>query len=299
MTATGRPRALALQNSTEECYAQFWGKVRRVDAVVAIPLESRRVDAQAVESYDPVAPAFASVALQHRAYLDRIDELVIAGIPPGARSLLDVGAADGSRALRIAAARNLNDVVLLEPSAAMRASWPPEIRGWPIRAEELGSKSGQFDAIVCLWNVLGHIFPSSARIEVLRHCARLLAPEGLLFLDVSHRYNARHYGLPRTLGRMIGDRLSPSDERGDVTVRWNVNGRRYSTRGHVFTDAEFRRLASAAGLEIRKMIPVDYATGEIRPSRYSGHLLYIAARGPSRSAARSAERTSPISSGAS
>lgn len=249
------------------------------------------MDVQAVESYDPVASALPGVALGRRAYLDRIDELVIAGIPPGARSLLDIGAGDGSRALHIAAARNLNDVVLLEPSAVMRANWPPEIRGWPIRAEELGSKTGEFDAIVCLWNVLGHVFPSSARIEVLRHCARLLAPRGLLFLDVSHRYNARHYGLLPTLGRTIADHVSPSDERGDVTVRWNVNGRRYSTRGHVFTDPEFRRLASAAGLGVRKMISVDYATGAIRRSRFSGHLLYIAAR--------SAEHTSSISSGVS
>jgi 2-polyprenyl-3-methyl-5-hydroxy-6-metoxy-1,4-benzoquinol methylase len=260
-----------------------------------IPLESRQVDAQAVESYDPIAPAFAGVALARRAYLDRIDELVISGIPSGARSLLDVGAGDGSRALRIAGARKLSDVVLLEPSAAMRAHWRSDIRGWPIRAEELGSKTGQFDAIVCLWNVLGHIFPSSARIDVLRHCARLLAPEGRLFLDVSHRYNARHYGLLPTLTRMIGDRLFPSDDRGDVTVHWNVNSHAYATRGHVFADAEFRRMASAAGLEIRKVFSVDYATGEIRRSRFSGHLLYIA----SRRAARSAEHSSSISSGAS
>jgi SAM-dependent methyltransferase len=251
------------------------------------------VDAQAVESYDAIAPAFPQIALRHRAYLDRIDTLVIDAIPEGAQSLLDIGAGDGSRALRIAAARNLNDVVLLEPSAAMRANWPSEIRGWPIRAEQLGSKRGEFDAIVCLWNVLGHIFPSGARIDVLRHCARLLAPEGLLFLDVSHRYNARHYGLLPTLARMIGDRLFPRDERGDVTVRWNLNGHPYATRGHVFTDAEFRRLASVAGLEVRKVMAVDYATGEIRRSRFSGHLFYVA----SRSAARSAEHTSSISSG--
>lgn len=250
------------------------------------------MDAPAVETYDPIAPAFAEVALKRRAYLDRIDELVISAIPPGSRSLLDVGAGDGSRALRIAAACSLSDVVLLEPSAAMRAQWPPQTRGWPIRAEELGSKSATFDAIICLWNVLGHIFPASARGDVLRHCARLLAPQGLLFVDVSHRYNALHYGLLPTLARMLGDRLFPSSERGDVHVRWNVNGQPYVTRGHVFTDAEFRRIASQAGLNIRKVISVGYASGEIRRSRFSGHLLYIA----SRSAARSTERTSPISS---
>jgi 2-polyprenyl-3-methyl-5-hydroxy-6-metoxy-1,4-benzoquinol methylase len=231
-----------------------------------------------VEAYDRIAAVFSRLSDLRRAYCNRIDQLVIAEIPQGKHSLLDIGAGDGSRARRIAGAASLPEFVLLEPSAAMRSQWPAETRGWAIRAEELGGKNGQFDVIICLWNVLGHIFPASSRVEVLRQCARLLSPGGLLFIDVSHRYNALHYGVLPTLLRMLRDRILPNENNGDVAACWNVNGHNYATTGHVFTDAEFRRIASLAGLTIRTTLAVDYTTGEIRRSKFAGHLLYELAR---------------------
>jgi 2-polyprenyl-3-methyl-5-hydroxy-6-metoxy-1,4-benzoquinol methylase len=231
-----------------------------------------------VEAYDRIAPEFSRLSDPRRAYCNRIDQLVIAEIPQGKHSLLDIGAGDGSRSRHIAEAACLEDVALLEPSAAMRSQWPAGTRGWAIQAEELGGKNGQFDVITCLWNVLGHIFPASSRVEVLRQCARLLSPGGLLFIDVSHRYNALHYGVLPTLLRMLRDRILPNEKNGDVAALWNVNGHNYATNGHVFTDAEFRRIASLAGLTIRKTLAVDYTTGEIRRSKFAGHLLYVLAR---------------------
>ncbi len=235
-----------------------------------------------VAAYDRIAPEFSRLSQGRRAYLDRIDRLVVSGIPHGSRSLLDIGAADGSRAFQIAQAAGLQDVTLLEPSQEMRGQWPPEARGWAIRAEELCDRNGRFDAITCLWNVLGHIFPSGRRVEVLRQCARLLAPGGLLFIDVSHRHNALHYGLLPTLLRMVRDRILPDDTNGDVTACWNVNGQSYATKGHVFTDREFRRMCASAGLTIRKAFVVDYKTGEIRRSKLAGHLFYVLERTPAR-----------------
>jgi hypothetical protein len=99
-----------------------------------------------------------------------------------------------------------------------------------------------------------------------------------LFIDVSHRYNALHYGVVPTLLRMMRDRIFPDAKNGDVTAQWTVNGNNYATNGHVFTDTEFRRVSSSAGFKIRKTFVVDYATGEIRKSKYAGHLLYVLAR---------------------
>lgn len=231
-----------------------------------------------MQAYDRIAPEYSRLSRQRRAYLDRIDRLVISEIPNGRRSLLDIGAGDGSRSRQIANAVGLQDLVLLEPSASMRSKWPPNTRGWTIRAEELSSRNGSFDVITCLWNVLGHISPVENRVEVLRQCGRLLSPEGLLFIDVSHRYNMLHYGLLPTFLRMMRDHIFPDEKNGDVTACWNVNGCNYATRGHVFTDSGFRRISSSAGLTIRKVFPVDYTTGEIRHSNFAGHLLYVLAR---------------------
>ncbi len=231
-----------------------------------------------VTAYDRLAPIYARLADERRAYLDAVERLIVAEAPQGSRSLLDVGAGDGARAWRIARATGVQELVLLEPSAAMRSHCPAEATAWAMRAEDLHSRQGSFDVITCLWNVLGHLFPSAARVETLRQLARLAAPAGKIFIDVNHRYNARHYGTAATALRFLRDRVAPGDANGDVTVTWDIDGSPCATRGHVFTQAEFTRLARAAGLSIEKRFVIDYASGEIRRRSWEGNLLYVLGR---------------------
>lgn len=231
-----------------------------------------------VAAYDRVAPVYARLAEERGAYLDAVDRLLAAEMRPGC-SMLDVGAGDGARACRIARAAGVRDLVLLEPSAVMRSHCPAEATIWPMRAEELHGRDARFDLITCLWNVLGHIFPASARVEVLREFARLVAPGGKIFIDVNHRYNARHYGALATAVRFLRDRVSPGESNGDVTVTWNIDGTCCATSGHVFTDREFTSLARAAGLRIEKRFVVDYDTGELRRKSFEGNLAYVLSQG--------------------
>jgi 2-polyprenyl-3-methyl-5-hydroxy-6-metoxy-1,4-benzoquinol methylase len=229
-----------------------------------------------IAAYDHIGPVFASIAEKRRSYLDSVDRLVISGIPPGSRSMLDVGAGDGRRARCIAKARDIAELVLVEPSAAMH-SQDTQFRA--MRAEELHLLEPEFDVITCLWNVLGHIFPSGSRLEVLRHFASLMSPHGRIFIDVLHRYNVRHYGAIPTALRFLHDHLRWKDTNGDVVVAWaiqeDVDQVRCTTRGHVFTHREFRSLAQAAGLNIETRFVVDYATGERKAWSMAGHLLYV------------------------
>jgi 2-polyprenyl-3-methyl-5-hydroxy-6-metoxy-1,4-benzoquinol methylase len=220
-----------------------------------------------VAAYDRIAPSFARLSEERRAYLDAVERLVVSAIPTGSRSLLDIGAGDGVRALRIAQAAGLKEIVLLDPSAEMRKSWPAGVTAWALRAEDLHAQQGRCDAITCLWNVLGHIFPASARCEMLRQCARLLAPGGRIFIDVSNRYNARHYGWLPTAWRFLRGASR------DVVVTWKPEG--VSTVGHVFTGREFAGLCRAAGVTIEQRFVVDYATGAVRHWSFEGHLLYV------------------------
>jgi SAM-dependent methyltransferase len=231
-----------------------------------------------VAAYDRVAPVYALVAERRRAYLDAIERLIVTEVPAGSRSLLDAGAGDGVRAARIAAAAGLRDVVLLEPSAVMRSRCPAQATILAMRAEDLRGASGSFDVVTCLWNVLGHIAPASARLEALAQFRRLAPARGRIFIDVMHRYNARHYGAAATAARFLRDRFSADGANGDVAVHWDVEGRRVSTTGHVFTHPEFAGLARAAGLRLEKRFVVDYASGELRRWSWGGHLLYLLRR---------------------
>jgi SAM-dependent methyltransferase len=228
-----------------------------------------------VAAYDRLAPTYARLALHRAAYLNAVDRLILAAVPPGSRSMLDVGSGDGARAARIAEVAGLPDLTLLEPSERMRSYCPAHVTLWALRAEDLRSRQGSFDIVTCLWNVLGHIMPSDARLEALRQFARLVSPQGRIFIDVNHRYNARHYGIMATAMRFLRDRLSPEGSHGDVRVVWDVDGHPCATTGHVFTHAEFAGLAGAAGLSIERRFVIDYASGELRRRACEGNLLYV------------------------
>jgi SAM-dependent methyltransferase len=229
-----------------------------------------------VAAYDCIAPVYARLAAQRNAYIETVDRIVMSEIPAGSRSLLDVGAGDGARALRIGRAAGVREIILLEPSARMRSLCPADATVWAMRAEDLHQRQGaSFDVITCLWNVLGHIFPASARVEVLRQFARLASPAGKIFIDLNHRYNARHYGWAAAALRFLKDWASPNDTNGDVTVNWNTGGHRCSTAGHVFTGREVAALTRAAGLTIESRFVIDYASGQLRRRSFGGNLLYV------------------------
>ena len=225
-----------------------------------------------VAAYDRIAPVFAELARERKAFLDGVERLVISAIPVGSRSLLDLGTGDGSRARRIARSRDISELMLLEPAVAMQCG-ATDIR--TMRAEDLHAIETRFDVILCLWNVLGHIFPAAARRETLRQFARLLAPHGKAFIDVAHRYNARHYGVAPTAARFIHDLFAWAEDSGDVAVSWDTGGKRTTTTGHVFTHREFASLCRSAGLNIERKFVLDYATGQERRWDFEGHLLYV------------------------
>jgi len=241
-----------------------------------------------VAAYDQIGPVFARIAEKRRPYLDSIERLVISGIPPGSRSMLDVGAGDGARARRIARARDIAELILVEPSVTMQNNNASDAELRTMRAEELHLVNAGFDVVTCLWNVLGHIFPAAGRLEVLRQFARLVSPQGRIFVDLHHRYNARHHGAIPTALRMLHDHLRWNETNGDVVVTWDVEQVRCTTRGHVFTHREFRSLAQAAGLNVENRFVVDYATGDCRRWSIEGQLLYVLGR----TAPRSVQQTS-------
>lgn len=228
-----------------------------------------------VEAYDRIAPVYRHLADRRKAYLDAVDRLVISRIPPSAESLLDVGGGDGTRTWRIAMEAGIKRVVLVEPSAGMRKATSNEAEIWPIRAEHLSETDQKFDVVICLWNVLGHIPSTAARVRTVSNLSRLLAPTGRIFIDVNHRYNTAAYGWVRTAVRWAYDRIKPDYRHGDVVVSWDVDGVRCSTRGHVFTDQEFRSLAVSAQLVVEEKIVLDYQDGRRRRLAVEGNLFYV------------------------
>jgi SAM-dependent methyltransferase len=247
-----------------------------------------------VAAYNRLAQDYARLVDGREAYLRGVEKIIFSRIPRGRRSLLDVGAGDGARALRIAAEAGIGRVVLLEPSAEMVRGLAEHHEVWCVRAENLIAKpkghvgtaapgcpdtfkvitSERFDVVTCLWNVLGHV-PTQERHSALRAISNLLSPDGKFFLDVNHRYNLHAYGIFPTTARWIRDCFFPDERNGDVTARWKLGETTISTCGHVFTHLEIMRLADASGLELEERVVVGYEDGRVRRFSVMGNLLYI------------------------
>jgi 2-polyprenyl-3-methyl-5-hydroxy-6-metoxy-1,4-benzoquinol methylase len=230
--------------------------------------------------YDLLAPHYRRISEMRAAYLNAIDRLILSRTQPGARSMLDVGAGDGVRAMRLAKAHGISTVVLVEPSVAMaelcRASQATQVL--QVKAEEMPATAPSFDVVTCLWNVLGHIATPSLRLEALRRMRDGLVPRGQIFMDVNNRYNAPSYGWLRSFGRLAYDLLNPADENGDVEFVWRIAEQAISGRGHVFTPREMQQLIADAGLCIQRRYVIDYQTGKQRRFYFAGQLLYELAK---------------------
>jgi len=230
-----------------------------------------------VAAYDQLASRYAELSRRREPYLRAVEGCIQLRVPRGSRSMLDIGAGDGTRVLRIAGASAIKRVILLEPSAGMARLVSQKVEVWPIRVEELDSAaiSERFDVITCLWNVLGHVRREESRTRALANVARLLSPEGKFLIDVNHRYNVRAYGVAQTAARWIGDKIIDGETRGDVTASCRSGESTISTHGHVFIHEEVMRLARAAGLALDERIVIDYEHGRVRRWSILGNLLYI------------------------
>lgn len=226
-----------------------------------------------VAAYDALAPYYDVVRAARQQYLTAI-ESIIAREARGACSLLDVGSGNGVRALNIARSAGIENVVLLEPSAGMRAQCVEKAEYWCCEASQIPDTLLRFDLILCLWNTLGHLKDTSERLTVLARLKALLSRSGKIFVDVNHRYNARSYGRTKTLLRALRDIFSPSETNGDVTASWQAGDERICTHGHVFTHRELLRIFNDAGLRVNSRWVVDYESGVQRRSSFSGNLLY-------------------------
>ncbi len=229
------------------------------------------------DPYDALAPHYREYASKRDAYLSSVDAFVRQNMPARRESLLDVGSGDGLRAMALAAACGMGRVVLSDASAEMAARCRTlgAAAVWQVAAEALPDDGERFDVITCLWNVLGHLANSGARLSALGRMRNLLAPAGRLFLDVQNRHNAAAYGRWRVYGRMLLDAAKPDERRGDTRFDWKVGDKRVRGAGHLFTPAEIHGLIEAAGLRIVRRAAVNYATGRMSASALDGQLAFV------------------------
>ncbi len=248
------------------------------------PTRASQIDSIVRAHFDALAHDYDLKCQARETYLLAIDRMVVAELAghTGLR-LLDAGCANGRRTLRISSQLCLAGLEACDASPAMvdlaRRGGLPQALEADIRS--LPYPDQVFDAVTCLFNVLGYMPSDSHVLKALREFHRVLNDGGLLLTDVM---NAWHLGesirfrlSPLTLlGRMAGGLI----DGGIYRTRFSLEIGGHSVPGYArgFTRKGFASLLEAAGFAIKTHHIVGYDSGNIHHSPHKGQHLFIAVK---------------------
>lgn len=236
------------------------------------------VDAAAI--YDAFADKYRAYSETKSAYISSVDNLISEHLKTPPNVMLDYGSGDGVRGIelakQVAPVRFFQADISDEMVARCRELGHAE-QVFSVSAPDWSTSLPDVDALVCLWNVLGHVPGTDARRKLLAELFSLMQPNGKLFIDVNNRHYVG-YGLWTSLGRRIIDAIKPNYTRGDIRFDWNIDGVDYPASGHFFTPAEMVDLLTGAGFNIEKAQSVHYSTGAVSDDLTEGQLFYVASK---------------------
>lgn len=220
-------------------------------------------DRTTVEIYSNLSSKYGSLTEQRRSYLQAVDRHFLELAKSCGKNWLDIGSGDGIRAVLLNQFLG-KTLTLIEPSRLLAPSFEelnPEVS--VIRSTLSSAKiSRQFDLISMLWNVVGHL---GSLDDSLRIVHKILADDGVLFLDANSPFNVRRFGLQAVVRNMT--------RRGQIQFPWPDS----NSLGQVNF---FGRRVLSKKLKLAGFAPdfhyVQYDNGLPALSQYTGSIICIA-----------------------
>lgn len=226
--------------------------------------------------YTEFARSYHEYARMRTEYLSAIDRFIVHEARPRSR-IVDVGAGDGTRSARLSSLLGSEELTLIDNSEGMLEQLRKIPKARVIRADISSSdfaNSERYHAVLCLWNVLGHIRDREGRLRAFKNLRDLLADSGAIFLDVNNRHNFVQYGLLRASKNLLADLLPFRKNKGIFKFSIHNGVSELGTEVYISTQREIRNLVWESGLKIEKMLVIDYKTGRHRRSVFTGQLVY-------------------------
>jgi SAM-dependent methyltransferase len=109
---------------------------------------------------------------------------------------------------------------------------------------------GQFDVILLLFGVLGHIAGRDARVDLLSRLCRFLQPGGTLLLSVPNVRRRFRAEQARSRELVLRGELEPGDV---LYTRTAADGSEIRMFYHLYTPAELRQDLDAAGFRLSRL----------------------------------------------
>ena len=221
--------------------------------------------------YDIISQSYEMVRREREQYLCSIEQEIVSELLPFRNmNILDIGTGDAARLRTIVRGLSTNRVVAVDESEAQLARARkilPDVDFIHARVKSYAPDRESFDAVFCLWNVLGHISSLRGVLKALRTAHRALRPRGLAFVDVNNRYNVHAYGLRNVALNVLKDVRERVYRNGDFLAGrpGKQDGKNVIfTPVHIFNPHEARRLFKAAGFSVIKEKTICYDTGRTK-----------------------------------
>lgn len=233
------------------------------------------------ELYDNFAPYFRSYSHKKSSYIKTVDKLILSNLPDQRGYIADVGSGDGVRGVYLFRKIKGDKLLMIDNSQNMvklaerHKRKNIEIKKLDISKQLSREFKGKFDIVLCLWNVLGHIPSNKKRLQTLQNIKMMLKEDGKAFVDISNRYNVKHYGLNKVMYNISRDILHPSYTNGDFSYKIPIDDEiELDSTCHFFNPFEIRDLIKKAGFVIEKEFSINYSNGNIQRTFFEGHLFY-------------------------
>lgn len=225
--------------------------------------------------YTLFAESYTNYSLNKKRYIDAVNDF-IKKESLSVKSMIDVGSGDGKRGRRIADIFDLTRFTAVDNSDGMIGELS-KIEGAEVIYADISDvdlKVGKkHDLVLFLWNVLGHIQVCNQK-TALMNLANIVEPNGIIFFDVNNRYNIKHYGLKSVIRNVAKDIFKRDKTNGDFPLFLKTEKGEIETVVHIFNPFEIRKLIKSAGLDILKMVAVDYSDGKISRNIFGGQLVF-------------------------
>jgi 2-polyprenyl-3-methyl-5-hydroxy-6-metoxy-1,4-benzoquinol methylase len=228
--------------------------------------------------YKYFSKKFGEYSSSKKEYLDSIDN-IITNLHFKPTSIIDLGAGDGRRSLKMAKKLKVEDVILVDNCSEM---FSDTIHTENIKkmVDDISDNNfylridKKFDLILCLWNVLGHIETKESRMSVIKNISKIINDDGVCFLDINNRYNIKQYGIKNVLKNILRDIFLPNNKNGDFQFDFKNGDVNIKTQVHIFNPFEIDKYLKKNNIKIIDKKFIDYKTGRISSNVFFGQILY-------------------------
>lgn len=201
-------------------------------------------------------------------YIHGVNKIIYMQASQLVENYLDIGCGDGARGNQIIKYIRPKFSTFTDPSPDMiskaRGGMADEYINQPTHKLTTSKK---YDVITCLWNVFGHIETKSLRLKSLVKIYNLLSDKGVCIIDFNNRYNVNHYGALSVFRNILKD-LFLYKNRGWYNLTDN-------SQVYIHSFKESRALIKETSLKIKRCLYVNYNTGNLERSGWSGQPVYI------------------------